>query len=65
MKNHTDIQDFQASKEASSPQKRTSSASKHDFLTFFVGLLCRLDPENPQTQLNPDQSETGFGTPYL
>jgi hypothetical protein len=47
--------DIQATEEASSPQKRTSSTSKHEiskYFSTFMGHFCLLDPE-PDSETDP------------
>jgi hypothetical protein len=52
-------EDAQVTWDAFSPQKRTSSTSKHEFLYFILFLwviFCPLEPEpDPATQINADQ----------
>ncbi len=55
--------DNQATGEAFSPQKRTSSTSKHNFFTFyiFVGHFCPPNPySDPATQNYADPCGSGF-----
>ncbi len=55
--------DARATEEALSPQKRTSSTSKHEILYFFLFLwviFALLDPDpDPETQINA--IPCGFG----
>ncbi len=39
------IKDIQATGEPCSPQKRTSSTSKHEFFSIFEGLIALPDPD--------------------
>jgi hypothetical protein len=54
------MKDFRVTEEAFSPQKRTSSTSKHKNLNFFLLMWVNFDLLDP----DPD-SESGYGSTDL